>query len=142
MAKSYWQRAALIVTGLALVGALAGCAAAGTAAVTPPVKKPVTGFQETAKADDLNVTLTVEPLKVGDNHVAVKVAGQDVQAVEAQIIMASMGHGQIVDLNPTAAGTFEIDTPAIDMEGRWMVRINVTDAAGTAKTAVFHMVVK
>ncbi|HWI53344.1 MAG TPA: hypothetical protein VNT01_14470, partial [Symbiobacteriaceae bacterium] len=101
MAKSLWQQSALAVTGLAMVGALTGCAAAaGPAAVTPPPKaaaKPANGLLETAKAEDLNVTLAVEPLKIGSNHLVVKVDKADVKAVEAQIIMATMGHGQIVE---------------------------------------------
>ena len=141
MAKSIWQRAALIMTGVALLGALAGCTAAVTAPAKPPAV-PVSGFRESGKAEDLNVTLTVEPLKVGDNHFVVKTEKQDLQAAEAQIIMATMGHGQIVAMNRTAPGTFEIDSGAIDMEGRWMLRIELTDAAGEYKTAVFHMVVK
>lgn len=143
MAKAIWQRTALAVTGLALLGALAGCAAAGTAAVTSPATPAAkAGFTETAKAEDLNLTLAVEPLKVGDNHFVVKVDKQDAKAVEAQVVMAAMGHGQIVDLNQTAPGTWEITTPAIDMEGRWMIRVVVTDGADADKTAVFYTVVK
>ena len=146
-ATQTWQRAALAAVGILLLGALAGCAAAGTAAVTGPGPKPAaakaaTGFAEKAKAEDVSVTLAVEPLKVGDNRFVVTVDRQDVKAVEAQIVMASMGHGQILDLTQTAPGKFEIDTSAVDMEGRWMFRIQLTDGAEQTKTAVFHTVVK
>jgi|GEM_PF-5557382 len=146
MAKSLWQQSALALAGMALAGALAGCAAAASpVAVTPPPKaaaKPADGLLQTAKAEDLNVTLAVEPLKIGDNHLVVTVDKAGVKAVEAQIIMATMGHGQIVDLQQTAPGKFEVDTAAIDMEGRWMFRIVVTDATDASKTAIIHAVVK
>ncbi|HWI62592.1 MAG TPA: FixH family protein [Symbiobacteriaceae bacterium] len=144
-ATHVWQRAALAAAGILILGALAGCAAAGPAAVTAPAPKApaaAKAFAETAKAEDVSVKLAVEPLKVGENHFAVTVDSKDVKAVEAQIVMASMGHGQIVELTQTAPGKFEVDTAALDMEGRWMFRIQVTDGADQTKTAVFHTVVK
>lgn len=144
-AKSLWQRAALAAAGIGLVGALAGCAAAGPAAVTAPApsaKAPAAAYRQSAKAEDLNVTLAVDPFKIGENHFVVTVDKPDVKAVEVQVIMATMGHGQILDLTQTAPGKFEGDSAVIDMEGRWMMRVQVTDAADQAKTAVLHTVVK
>jgi len=140
------QRMALAAAGLALMGALTGCGSAGTAAVTGAaaagVAKAATGFTETAKAGDLKVTLTTTPLKIGDNTFEVEVSDPSVTAVEAQVIMASMGHGQIVDLTQKGPGKFAATHSVIDMDGRWLIRVKATTAAGSEQTATFHLVVK
>lgn len=143
MAKSIWQRAALAATGILLLGALAGCAAAGTAAVTaPPKAQPKAGFSETKKVENLSVTLAADPFKIGANKFMVTLDQTDVKAVEAQIIMSSMGHGQILDLVQVSPGTWEASSSVIDMVGPWMIRVQAVTAADAELTATFMTQVK
>lgn len=133
------QKTALAALGLAMLIALTGCDNG-----KPHVQKAeaAAAFMETARAEDLNVTLAIEPLKVGENRFLVTVSDKEATAVEAQVVMASMGHGTIVDLQRTAPGTFEITTGAIDHDGRWLIRVLTTTRDGAEKTATFHLVVK
>lgn len=123
---------------LGLLASLTGCAAVqgGTKA------QAAGGFMESAQADGLGVTLAIEPVKPGENRFLVTLNQNDVSAVEAQVIMATMGHGAVVDLNQTAPGKWEVSSGVIDMEGRWMIRVKSTLTSGTEKTATFHLVVK
>ena len=143
MAMRLNQKGALAAAGLAAIVVLTGCATAEKA-VTPKVAQaaePAVAFRETDKADDLSVTLTVDPLKPGENRFEVLLSDKAVTAVEAQIIMASMGHGNIVDMQQVAPGKWAITSNLIDMDGRWMVRIESTLASGDTKTATFYLVV-
>ncbi len=137
------KRLSLIVMALGLAVTVTGCGSA-----TPPVAphaakaEAATAFTESAKAGDMDVTLTVDPLKVGENRIIVTVSDPTVKAVEAQVIMATMGHGRVLDLEQAAPGRFEIKTSTIEMEGRWMIRVKATPATGEAKDTTFHLVVK
>ncbi|HYG58180.1 MAG TPA: hypothetical protein VD902_08995 [Symbiobacteriaceae bacterium] len=140
------RRMALAATSVALLGALAGCGSAGTAAVTGAaaagVAHAAAGYTETEKDGDLGITLAIEPLTVGENTFLVNVSDPSVTAVEAQVIMASMGHGEIIDLNLQSPGRFAARHGAISMEGRWLVRVKATLASGDEKDVLFHMAVK
>jgi hypothetical protein len=147
MTESLWQRAALAVTGLMLMGALAGCAAAagGTAAVAVPAKPapaktlPPIPFKGSEKADGLTFTLAVDPTSVADHyHIAVTV-DKPVKAVEAQMVMAEMGHGDIVELSPTGPNKFEADTEVINMSGKWLARIEAAISDDETKAVQFYM---
>ncbi|MDF2631224.1 MAG: hypothetical protein K0R39_5055 [Symbiobacteriaceae bacterium] len=147
MAKSIWQRAALAATGILLLGALAGCAAAGAAAVTAPPKAqtkapPKAGFTDTKTVENLQVTLMADPYKVGENKFMVDLNQTDVKTVEAQIIMQSMGHGQVLDLVQTSPGHWEASSKVIDMVGPWMIRVQAVTAADAELTATFMTQVK
>lgn len=143
MAKSIWQRAALAATGILLLGALAGCAAAGTAAVTAPPKAPAkASFSDTKTVENLKVTLTAAPLKVGENKFTVTLDQKDVKAVDVQIIMTSMGHGQILEMVQVAPGTWEGSSSVIDMTGPWMLRVQAVTATEAELTATFMTQVK
>lgn len=135
------KRIALVLAGVALVAALTGCDSADHKSITH-VAQAASGFVETAKAKDLDLTLTVAPLKVGENHFIVNLNDETVAAVEAQVIMATMGHGTVVDLVQTAPGKWEATNKAIEMNGRWMIRLKATTQSGEEKAATFHMVVK
>lgn len=138
------RKAALAGLLLALAVAAAGCGGAG--GQEPKAKRGVAeaaaGFTETAQAQDMKITLAIEPLKVGENRFVVNLSDKSVTAVEAQVVMATMGHGLVVDLNQTAPGRFEASSPVIDMDGRWMVRIKATLASGAENDATFHFVIK
>lgn len=145
MAKSIWQRAALAATGILLLGALAGCAAAGAAAVTAPPKapaKPASGFSDTKTVENLKVTLAAEPYKVGENKFMVTLDQKDVKSVEVQIIMTSMGHGQVLELAQVAPGRWEATSSVIDMVGPWMLRVQAVTATETELTATFMTQIK
>ncbi len=60
-------------------------------------------------------------------------------AAKAQVIMATMGHGSMVDMELVAPGRFEVTDPAINMEGRWMIRIVATLPSGEEAVAVFYL---
>jgi hypothetical protein len=143
MAKSIWQRAALAATGTLLLGALAGCAAAGTAAVTAPPKAPAkAGFTDTKTVENLKVSLAAEPYKVGENKFMVTLDQKDAKSVEVQIIMTSMGHGQVLELTQVAPGRWEASSSVIDMVGPWMLRVQAVTATEAELTATFMTQVK
>lgn len=139
------KRTLLAAAGLALLMALTGCtAAAKDAPVAPPknVAQAAQGFHQTDDSGGLKTTLTVEPLQIGENHFVVSFDSQNVQAAEAQVVMATMGHGQVVDLTQNAAGKWEVTTPALYMDGKWMIRIKATLTTGEEKAAVFQFELK
>lgn len=143
MAMRLMQKGALVAAGLAAIVVLTGCATAQKA-VAPKVAEaavPAVAFQETEKVDDLSVTLTADPLKAGTNHFEVTLSDKTVTAVEAQVIMASMGHGNVVEMPQVAPGKFALTSDLMNMDGRWMVRIEATLASGDTKTATFYLVV-
>lgn len=139
------RRTLLAAAGLALLMALTGCTAASKdAPVAPPknVAQAAQGLFETDDSGGLKTTLAIEPLKIGENHFLVGFDSHNVQAVEAQVVMATMGHGQVVDLTQNAAGKWEATTPALYMEGKWLVRIKATLTTGEEKAAVFQFELK
>lgn len=135
------KRIALALAGVALVAALTGCDSADHKSLSQ-VAQAATGFMASAKAKDMDVTLMIEPLKVGENRMVVTLSDESIAAVEAQVIMASMGHGLVVDLVQTGPGKWESTNQVIDMDGRWMVRLKSTLPDGEEKAATFHMIVK
>lgn len=136
------NRIALLLVAFGMLLSLAGCDSAKTPVPHAAKAQAANVFMETAKAGGTDLTLAIDPVKVGDNRLLVTVADPAVEAVEAQVIMATMGHGVIVDLNKVAPGRFEANTGAIDMDGRWMIRVKATPAGGEAKDATFHLVIK
>jgi hypothetical protein len=139
------KRMALAAMGLALLVALTGCGSAamvGATAVPKRVAEAAQGFVETDKSGGIAITLAVEPLKIGDNQIMVTFDDKSVQAAEAQVIMASMGHGAVTDLVRSPSGRWEATVPTIDMEGKWLIRVKATLASGEEKQAMFHLSVK
>lgn len=135
------KRISLAILALALAtGLLAGCGAGALG--RPEGGPPTAGFLETQKADGLAITLKIDEVKAGANHLVVNVDDPDVTAAEAQVIMTSMGHGRVVELEKKGPGLFEATTTALDMPGQWMLRVQAKAAAGTSSTAAFHLQVR
>ncbi|HEY3366179.1 MAG TPA: hypothetical protein VGK74_14090 [Symbiobacteriaceae bacterium] len=133
---------ALTLAGVALVATLTGCNSAGPV-TAGHVAQAASGFKETDDASGLKITLLVEPYQIGTNHLVVTLDRKDVAAVEAQVIMAAMGHGQVADLKQAATNQtrWEADDSTINMDGPWLVRVLATLPDGTEKSALFHLVV-
>lgn len=130
------SKAWIFLVGAALLLALTGCA---TPVRKAAVAQAAETFAESALAGDVNVTLAIAPIQIGSNRFKVTVDDPSVTAVEAQVIMASMGHGSVVDLTPAGPGRFEVDTNIIDMTGKWMIRTKLTTDSGETKAATFHL---
>jgi hypothetical protein len=137
------QKGALMAAGLALLVALTGCSAAGKAAAPKVAEAAAAAFTETDEVDGIKVTLLVDPLVPNqENRFLVDLSDKAITAMEIQVVMLDMGHGQMADMVQIAPGQFELKTPVIDMPGRWMARLQMTTAAGAEKTVPFYLRVK
>ena len=96
------------------------------------------GFVQSDKVDGIPVKLSVEPFKPGTNTFVVLTQESGITAVETQSIMLEMGHGEILDMPNTAPGRYEVTSTAIDMEGKWMLRVKLTTTSGEEKLATFY----
>lgn len=128
-----------------MLAALAGCGGAAdgarlVGATAPAVTQAASrGFKGTEEADGMKMTLAIDPLQVGDNHIRVVLNTKDVAAVEAQIIMGTMGHGDVIDLARGAdPAQWEAGFETINMDGKWLVRVQATLPDGTEKAALFQ----
>ena len=148
------KRLSWFLISLAVLASVTGCskgdsnqtrsagpaAAVSAAASTPKAQGP---FSDKTKVDGVTIGLTVEPFKIGENHFVVTLSDPKYTAVEFQVIMQSMGHGAILDMTPAGAGKFEVTSGAIDMDGKWMLRVRASTADGeTVKQATFYTDVK
>lgn len=130
-------------SAVALVAALTGCSGAAATIPTGPVAQAApSGFVQSDKADTIPVKLSIEPFQPGDNTFVVTTDEAGIAAVESQVIMMEMGHGAILDMVQAAPGRYEVASPVIDMEGKWMVRVKLTTTAGEEKLATFYGKVK
>lgn len=129
--------------GTMLVAVLTGCTgAAATIPAAPVAQAAPSGFAETDKVDGIPVKVSVEPFKPGENRFMVTTDAQGIAAVETQVIMLEMGHGEILEMTPSGSGQYEVTSPVIDMEGKWMLRVKLTTSAGEEKLATFYAKVK
>jgi len=125
-----------------LAGALTltGCGTAQSPRLSVAKAEAASTFMQTEMVDGLTISLSVAPLQVGENHLVATVSDPKLTEVEAQVVMATMGHGKVVDLTPAGPGRFEATTGAIEMNGRWIVRIRANPpGGGEAKDALFHL---
>lgn len=137
--KGLW----ILAAALMALPVLSGCAAAAQTVSYTAKANAAGAFMETESIDGLAITLSIDPVVVGDNRLVVLVDDPTrVTGVEAQVIMANMGHGAIVDLHQAAPGRYEAATNAISMDGRWMIRVEAERAEGDPLTAVFYLSVK
>jgi hypothetical protein len=134
--RRMWLLPFLLLTALPL---LFGCGGADQGA---GVARAAAGYEESLKAGDLTLTLAVSPARTGENRFTVVTSRPDVKAVEAQVVMATMGHGAVVDLVPQGDGRFTNTSPVIDMAGRWMVRVKATLPDGQQRDATFYFQVQ
>lgn len=138
------RRIALILAGGALLAALAGCASpasprTATAAASAPQAE---GYHETQETGAGKVTLALYPARAGSNKLTVTLDSTEATAVEAQLIMADMGHGTVVPLQPAGPGRYEAPAANLEMDGRWMIRIKATLPSGETREARFTVNVK
>lgn len=139
------KRIIILIAGLVALLALTGCHTPDdpTPHVAVATAKAEGAFMETAKVNGRQITLAIEPVKVGPNRLIVTLDDKQAKAVEAALIMSAMGHGTVVDLAQAAPGRWEISTDALGMDGRWMVRVRTTPAdGGPPSDAIFWLDVK
>lgn len=136
------RRLALILTGAALAAALTGCHTADHEPHVSQTAQAASGYMESAEVNGTKITLTVDAARVGTNWLVVTTDDTEATVAEAQVIMATMGHGEVVPLTRTAPGRFEARTDAISMDGRWMIRVKHSGSAAGERVASFHLNVK
>ncbi len=137
----------LAVVGVALLAALSGCTssvatitqAGGT---TVAQAAPVKGFVETDKVDELQVKLSIQPFQPGENSFSVRTRESGIAEIQCQVIMLEMGHGLILDMEQASPGHWQVKSPVIDMDGKWMIRVKMTLDDGTEKLLPFYGKVK
>lgn len=133
------KRLVLVVGALAGLVALTGCGTVADSMTHVAKAEAATLFSETETVDGLTINLSVDPLQVGENHLVATFSDPKLTEVEAQVVMATMGHGHVVDLTQASPGRFEATTAAIEMNGRWLIRIRATLPGGETKDALFHL---
>lgn len=137
------KRTLVAAVGVVLLAALTGCTGSATTIPAGAVAQAAPGgFVETDKIDGIPVKLSIEPFKPGDNTFVVTTTDAGIAAVETQVIMLEMGHGAVLDLAPAASGRYEVTSPVIDMDGRWMLRVKLTTMVGAEKLATFYGKIK
>lgn len=133
------KKLTLAAVGVFVVTTLTGCAgSAATIPVAPVVKAAPSGFVERETVDGIPVELRIEPFQVGENQFVVTTSPDSVASVETQVIMLSMGHGQVVSMADAGSGRFEATSPAIEMDGKWMLRVKLKTRSGEEKQATFY----
>lgn len=137
------KRLLVAASAVALIATLAGCSGSATTIPTGAVAQAApSGFVESDNIDGLPVKITIEPFQPGENSFVVTTADSGIASVETQVIMLEMGHGAILDLAPTSAGRYEVTSPVIDMDGKWMLRVKLTTSDGEEKLATFYGKIK
>ncbi|WP_098504248.1 copper resistance protein CopC [Tepidiforma thermophila] len=133
--------AAELAVGLAVVAAAALMSQTTTSRsiVIEPERRP---FEMTAPANDLRVTLSVDPNQTGLNTFRVRLADAAGAPAAAQFVRLtfryqedqSLGPSTLV-LAPTGTGEFIGQGPYLPLEGRWRVEVEVRRAnADDART--------
>ncbi|MFZ5822761.1 MAG: hypothetical protein ACOY94_00215 [Bacillota bacterium] len=130
-------RAFVAAVAVAFMATALGCTSKPNSSGAVAQAAPV-GFVQSETVDGIPVKLSVEPFKPGSNTFVVLTQETGITAVETQVIMLEMGHGEILDMPPTAAGRYEVTSPAINMEGKWMLRVKLTTTSGEEKLATFY----
>jgi len=133
--------AAELAAGLLVVGAAALMSQTTTSRsiVIEPERRP---FEMTAPANDLRVTLSIDPNQTGLNTFRVRLAGAGGAPAAAQFVRLtfryqedqSLGPSTLV-LSPDGPGEFSGQGPYLPLEGRWRVEVEVRRAdADDART--------
>lgn len=133
------RRLWVLAAALLALPHLSGCDTADKKGPHTAQASAASAFVESAAVDGVGITLSIDPLKVGENRFVILTDDPKTVSVEAQVIMASMGHGVFVSLNPAAPGRYEAVSSAIDMNGRWLVRIKTTTEGGKERSTQFSL---
>lgn len=134
------KRAVLAALGVVIMTTLAGCGGSAATISTGAVAQaaPV-GFVAAGKAGEFPINLAVEPFEIGKNTFVVTSDAADIAEVETQVVMLEMGHGAVLEMTQTGPGRYEVESPVLNMGGKWMLRVKVTDAkTGEEKQAIFY----
>jgi hypothetical protein len=128
--------AALVASTLV---SLTGCTGSASAVPTGAVAQAApSGFAESDQIDGIPVKLQIEPFQVGSNTFVVTTSDAGIASVETQVVMLEMGHGQVLQMAQVAPGRYEATSPAIEMPGKWMLRVRLTTTTGEQKLATFY----
>lgn len=134
------KKAVLAALGVVLATTLAGCGGSAAKLPTGAVAQAApAGFAAAGKAGEFPVNLAVEPFEIGHNTFVVTSDAANIAEVETQVVMLDMGHGAVLDMTQTAPGRYEVESDVLNMAGKWMLRVKVTDAkTGEEKQAIFY----
>lgn len=115
---------------------MAGHIAYSVGVAPPPVDLSGPAYAETAAADDVEITLRLEPLRVGVTYptVTLRRKGGEAERGAAVSLQATMS-GHEMDLQPVrlpeqAAGVYRSEQLIFGMEGPWNIEVSVRTSQG------------